>query len=306
MSVPTVTGAILDQIDEHVRSDLEREVGGILVGSVDGTKATITAAIPALRAVAGSANITFTHEVWDDVLNQVDRDHQGQSIVGWYHSHPGFGVFLSEYDLFIHRNFFPQAAMVALVVDPLRGEAGWFSGTDTITQVGEYAVAAARAPAAQAAAAAEERSNRGTLVLAAAAAVVVAFAIGWVIAPGGDTDDSSAELAAAESRAGNAEERAAAADRRAEELADQLDTRAEEEPQPDGTTSFVAVYTVERGESLWIVAQRYYGDGTRWVEIAEANSLTDGQVEEGAEIVIPGLLDAVGAGALALKEAEDA
>jgi len=36
----------------------------------------------------------------------MDAQFADKKIVGWYHSHPGFGIFLSEYDLFIHRNFF--------------------------------------------------------------------------------------------------------------------------------------------------------------------------------------------------------
>jgi hypothetical protein len=42
-------------------------------------------------------------------------------IVGWYHSHPGFGVEFSEMDLFIHRNFFPGPGQIAYVTDPLGG-----------------------------------------------------------------------------------------------------------------------------------------------------------------------------------------
>ena len=56
----------------------------------------------------------------------LERDHPEQQIVGWYHSHPGFGIFLSEHDLFIHRNFFSGAAQIALVVDPLQGHEGVF------------------------------------------------------------------------------------------------------------------------------------------------------------------------------------
>jgi len=34
-----------------------------------------------------------------------------------------------------------------------------------------------------------------------------------------------------------------------------------------------ATYTVEKGDSLWNIAVRAYGDGYRWVEIAEINNL---------------------------------
>ena len=34
-------------------------------------------------------------------------------IVGWYHTHPGFGVEFSEMDLFIQQNFFGGPAQIA-------------------------------------------------------------------------------------------------------------------------------------------------------------------------------------------------
>ena len=37
----------------------------------------------------------------------LEREHPGLKIVGWYHTHPGFGVEFSEMDLFIQRIFLP-------------------------------------------------------------------------------------------------------------------------------------------------------------------------------------------------------
>lgn len=42
--------------------------------------------------------------------------------MGWYHSHPGFGVEFSELDVFIQRNFFSSPTQIALVMDPLDGQ----------------------------------------------------------------------------------------------------------------------------------------------------------------------------------------
>ena len=56
-----------------------------------------------------------------------DSRYPDQRIVGWYHSHPGFGVFLSEHDLFIHRNFFSDPAQIAWVYDPHSDEEGCFA-----------------------------------------------------------------------------------------------------------------------------------------------------------------------------------
>jgi nucleoid-associated protein YgaU len=36
------------------------------------------------------------------------------------------------------------------------------------------------------------------------------------------------------------------------------------------------VHVVQRGETLWSIAVRYYGDGQRWRDIARVNDLADG------------------------------
>src|SRR5690606_30093094 len=99
--------------------------------------------------------------------------------------HPNFGVFMSDYDVFIHKNFFPDPAMVALVVDQMRGQAGWFSGRDEVRQIGSYQIepSSTSAPDGAATAVRPSASRGGTGLLVAAASVVGAFALGWVLAP---------------------------------------------------------------------------------------------------------------------------
>jgi hypothetical protein len=52
----------------------------------------------------------------------MDQDYPKLSIVGWYHSHPGFGVEFSDMDLFIQKNFFRSPTQVGMVTDPLGGD----------------------------------------------------------------------------------------------------------------------------------------------------------------------------------------
>jgi proteasome lid subunit RPN8/RPN11 len=109
----------------HAAATPEVEVGGILVGylgeDADGRFVHVQAVIRAEQAREQGAHVTFTHETWNHIHGEMDSRHRGQEIVGWYHTHPGFGVFLSEMDTFIHENFFNQPHHVALVFDPLSG-----------------------------------------------------------------------------------------------------------------------------------------------------------------------------------------
>lgn len=49
-----------------------------------------------------------------------------------------------------------------------------------------------------------------------------------------------------------------------------------------------ATYTVKEGEDLWGIAERVYGSGYNWVDIAEASNLTSpDQLETGMELTLP-------------------
>jgi len=129
--LPRWKRGVRDRIYDHVYSSPDGEVGGVLVGDIpDHGPVRISAAIPALRAEGERASVTFTHDAWAEVHGIIEKKHKGKRIVGWYHSHPGFGIFLSEHDLFIQRNFFSDPAQVAYVVDPHASTEGLFAWVD--------------------------------------------------------------------------------------------------------------------------------------------------------------------------------
>lgn len=122
-----ISDAVMEGIEEHAYSSLTAEVGGMLMGSVRGKTTAIEGFIPALSASQEQVTLTFTHDVWEEILTRAAKEFPDKIIVGWYHTHPTFGVFLSEYDLFIQDNFFANRGNVALVIDPVQGELGWFA-----------------------------------------------------------------------------------------------------------------------------------------------------------------------------------
>ena len=92
----------------------------------DGPLPVVTGSIAALEADGRRASVTFTHEAWASIYAAMDREFSDDQIVGWYHSHPGFGIFLSSHDRFIHDNFFSDSRQIAYVVDPHAGTEGVF------------------------------------------------------------------------------------------------------------------------------------------------------------------------------------
>ena len=114
----------------HVFTCADREVGGVLVGrlAADGGLPLVTGAIPAISADEQRATLTFTQEAWAHVHRELETAFPpDEQIVGWYHSHPGFGIFLSGHDQFIHRHFFSSPSQIAVVVDPLARREGVFA-----------------------------------------------------------------------------------------------------------------------------------------------------------------------------------
>lgn len=121
----------LDEIREHAITTCDREVGGILTGDVyeeNGKYVVLIESICRARHVWSSpVSLQFTAETWIDILKSRHTEPQKRSL-GWYHSHPGIGVFLSGTDEFTHQSFFSsQPWYVAVVIDPISGELGAFT-----------------------------------------------------------------------------------------------------------------------------------------------------------------------------------
>jgi proteasome lid subunit RPN8/RPN11 len=130
----------------HAISSPDREVAGVLIGpppekQPDGRYVVhISDMIIAKHTRMQGASVTYTPESWRYVNDRLAAMYPEDTavIVGWYHTHPGFGIFLSGMDRFIHHNFFTQIWHVALVLDPLAGRSGFFSWNRPKSQVEPY------------------------------------------------------------------------------------------------------------------------------------------------------------------------
>jgi proteasome lid subunit RPN8/RPN11 len=124
--VVVMEAEVLRKIRQHARTSMKAEVCGVLIGNTEHERMTVEACIAGINAAQGGAHVTFTQDTWEHIYKIKDKDFPEHKIVGWYHSHPGFGVFLSEHDLFIQQNFFSNPQQVAWVFDPHTDEEGCF------------------------------------------------------------------------------------------------------------------------------------------------------------------------------------
>lgn len=130
---------VAEKIDRFAATDTTKEVGGILLGNITADAGNliiwIQAHIEARFTEARQGSVTFTHQSWNCMHEERERSYPDLSIVGWFHTHPGFGIFLSPHDVFIHRNFFDMLGQIAYVVDPKSHAKGFFrSDGDEIVQ----------------------------------------------------------------------------------------------------------------------------------------------------------------------------
>ena len=127
------------QITQFAQLHQNKECAGLLLGRIESENNTriihVTAVIPANRAAGDHASVRVSLAAWETMLLIKDADYPEHRILGWFHSHSAFGVFMSEADLFLHRHFFPHPNMIAYVIDPATGRDGFFYWKD-----GEIAV----------------------------------------------------------------------------------------------------------------------------------------------------------------------
>lgn len=121
MSETSITPQALSNALRHALSSTNAEVIGLLVGKLKDGKLLITDAIPSPHKHATSVSVSLIDEFQAVVAEKLMREGRNEYIVGIFHSHPGFGCFLSDTDMTTQQGIqqmFPQA--VAMVIDPLQ------------------------------------------------------------------------------------------------------------------------------------------------------------------------------------------
>jgi len=97
------------------------EIGGILLGSRDGGRITISDFKPLDCEHATGPSFVLSardHAKLASLLAQARGIPGGSYPVGWYHSHTRSDIYLTALDLELHRRYFPEPWQVALVLKP--------------------------------------------------------------------------------------------------------------------------------------------------------------------------------------------
>lgn len=126
--IPAVfmTETILERLLSYASSDTDMELGGVLVGKIGKTSRRLFLEvldfIPASKGISRRASFEFTNEAQQEIHDVKESRFADLSIIGWFHTHPGYGIFLSSADDFIDRNYFKEKYHIAIVIDPCQEE----------------------------------------------------------------------------------------------------------------------------------------------------------------------------------------
>jgi proteasome lid subunit RPN8/RPN11 len=122
--------AALAQIEAHAHSNLHSELGGALLGKAYRYQkivfVEVMTAIPVVSDDHGPIHFTFSADAWPKIQQDRNEHYPDLEIVGWFHTHPGLGVFYSSDDVVVHSAAFTLPWHVGLVIDPIRKEAAFF------------------------------------------------------------------------------------------------------------------------------------------------------------------------------------
>lgn len=113
------------ELVEHCMAQSERgiEAMGFLAGGVfswEGSPYAVARDAVTTDLEASSVSVRFDRGGFGDLFSNLDRLGYDYILVGWYHSHPGYGCFMSSTDLDTQSRGFNEAHQFALVVDPVK------------------------------------------------------------------------------------------------------------------------------------------------------------------------------------------
>lgn len=120
-----ISAVALIKMVMHARSGGIYEIMGLLQGKIDPVNRTIYVMDAFALPVEGTeTRVNAQNEAYEYMVQYLDSSKEVgrlENVVGWYHSHPGYGCWLSGIDVNTQRtNQQYQDPFVALVVDPNR------------------------------------------------------------------------------------------------------------------------------------------------------------------------------------------
>lgn len=85
---------------KHCRAGVPLEVMGLMLGEIVDEYTTKVVDVFAMPQSGNLVSVESVDPVYQkDMLDMLKQTQRNENVVGWYHSHPGFGCWLSSVDI---------------------------------------------------------------------------------------------------------------------------------------------------------------------------------------------------------------
>jgi len=122
----SISKGVLNKVMDRAKAT-DNEVIGILVGSIENHTIMVEDAVSGEQE-SDDTRATLPPKTIAEVTDKILKGEVKGRIVGWYHSHPGFGLFMSTTDVNTQKNLQQFSSKVtAMIVDPDDEDFGFFT-----------------------------------------------------------------------------------------------------------------------------------------------------------------------------------
>jgi len=122
----------IQEMEDHLDKTPNVESGGLLIGhpfvDINNPDRIFTVIVGSVQVKSANSSIGHYTVSPEELLRARSKIPAGLMSVGWYHSHPGHGVFLSGADMKIMESIYCLNWQIAFVFDTLSRKAGFFYG----------------------------------------------------------------------------------------------------------------------------------------------------------------------------------
>ncbi len=285
---------VMLHLDQFCHLHTHGENGGFLVGkkrdlkSAERYEILVERFIPVTQAER-AARLVLTEAHMQTVQQALDQGGEGNRIVGWAHTHPGFGVFLSNFDKEQHLRFFPEPWQVAYVMDNQSNQrAAYHAAEGQWRKLEGYYVLKEMAhneivlPARKIEKRQKSLVSLVFLIALLAGALVLGYSWLQRLATPIPAPPDISRPVGGEGREGAHEE-----NRFGVETEDEHRVVSDSTAPVEVEAGF-AEYIVQEGDTLWKIAEKLWGDPNLFPLIAEENALSDpGFLPVGKVLLIP-------------------
>lgn len=121
-----ISSLALIKMLKHGRAGVPMEVMGLMLGTFMDEYTVQIVDVFAMPQSGTGVSVEAVDPVYQkDMIDQLKQTNRDQTVVGWYHSHPGFGCWLSGVDINTQQSFEALAERaVGVVVDPIQSVKG--------------------------------------------------------------------------------------------------------------------------------------------------------------------------------------